>query len=363
MDYTLRCNDLKCRTELHDRAVVTSCCHVLCAQCADSTGFSQANSANRVCPACNTPLPSHDDVVVADLNPSEEYRATILAGLSPAAIMECASKGLAFWSYQATQEILYQDQLAKSLTEKYTSLNQQMDQLINDANAQIKILQDKIHSLQEERADLEKKNNELGEAFREKSHSQQKIQRMYQQLKAQVMATHVADAAGDEADLTIHTARGDRFVNRIPGARSGAANLSQLGANQNVGGRRRHNRDGSGSSGSNEQQRGSMGGIGLGPQFGSNLQARGFGGRVNSGHSAPVGTPSQSQGHRSRLPVLGGQRPNSFLNVDVGSNYHQASPMARQPLGGGLGPRNMGNFGFGGQSKRRGLNNIGPLGR
>ena len=123
---------------------LTPASHVLCAQCADSTGFSRANSVERICPACRTPLPSHDDVVLADLNPSEEYRATVLAGLSPMAIMECASKALAFWSYQATQEIIYQDQLARSLTEKYTSLNQQMDQLINGANTQIKVLQDKI---------------------------------------------------------------------------------------------------------------------------------------------------------------------------------------------------------------------------
>jgi hypothetical protein len=58
--------------------------------------------------------------------------------------MDCASRGLAFWSYQATQEIVYQEHLAKSFTEKYSNLNQQMDQLINDANAQIKVLQDKI---------------------------------------------------------------------------------------------------------------------------------------------------------------------------------------------------------------------------
>ncbi|KAF2638053.1 hypothetical protein P280DRAFT_471710 [Massarina eburnea CBS 473.64] len=242
-----------------------------------------------------------------------------------------------------------------------------MDQVINDANAQIKVLQDRVHGLQEERMDLEKKNHELGEAFREKSHSQQKTQRMYQQLKAQVMAAHVADAAGDEADMAIHTTvRGNRFVNKIPGVRSGTAgtgNLTQLGASQTIGsGRRHHNRGGSGSSGSNEQQRG---GIGLGPLFGSHLQQRGFGGsgRLNTGHSAPVGTPGQQQAHRSRLPVLGSQRQNPFLNVESGSDYH-ASPMTRQPLGGSVGPRGIGNFGFSGQSKRaRVLNNIGPLGR
>lgn len=82
--------------------------------------------------------------MVAGLNPSEDYKTSVLSGLSPTIIMECASRGLAFYSYQASQEIIYQEHLAKSLTEKYSNLSQQMDQLINDANSQIKVLQDKL---------------------------------------------------------------------------------------------------------------------------------------------------------------------------------------------------------------------------
>lgn len=58
--------------------------------------------------------------------------------------MECASRSLAFHSYQTSQEIIYQEHLAKGLTDKYNVLSQQMDQLIHDANAQIKALQDKV---------------------------------------------------------------------------------------------------------------------------------------------------------------------------------------------------------------------------
>lgn len=88
-----------------------------------------------------------DDVVVAGLNPSEDYKTSVLSGLSPTIIMECASRGLSFYTYQSSQEIIYQEHLAKSLTEKYTVLSQQMDQLIHDANAQIKALQDKLQSM------------------------------------------------------------------------------------------------------------------------------------------------------------------------------------------------------------------------
>jgi hypothetical protein len=84
--------------------------------------------------------------VVAGLNPSEDYKTSVLSGLSPTIIMECASRGLAFHSYQTSQEIIYQEHLAKGLTEKYNTLSQQMDQLIHDANSQIKALQDKMQS-------------------------------------------------------------------------------------------------------------------------------------------------------------------------------------------------------------------------
>jgi hypothetical protein len=110
-----------------------------------------APNAHRLCPACGGTLHNPDDVVIASLNPSEDYKTSILSGLSPTLIMECASRGLAFHSYQTSQEIIYQEHLAKGLTEKYNTLNQQIDQLVHDANAQIKSLQDKLqgkfHSL------------------------------------------------------------------------------------------------------------------------------------------------------------------------------------------------------------------------
>jgi hypothetical protein len=58
----------------------------------------------------------------------------------PAVILECASRGLGFYIYQSPQEIIYDEHLAKSLTEKYSTVSQHMDQLIHDTNAQIKAL-------------------------------------------------------------------------------------------------------------------------------------------------------------------------------------------------------------------------------
>lgn len=67
-----------------------------------------------------------------------------------------------FWSYQATQEVyvivginagarwwltsdsFYQDFLGKSLTDKYSHLNTQMDKVVHNANTEIKSLQARI---------------------------------------------------------------------------------------------------------------------------------------------------------------------------------------------------------------------------
>jgi E3 ubiquitin-protein ligase CCNP1IP1 len=46
-----------------------------------------------------------DDVVVTNLNPTEDYKTSVLSGLNPNTIMECAGRALSFWAYQTAQEM------------------------------------------------------------------------------------------------------------------------------------------------------------------------------------------------------------------------------------------------------------------
>lgn len=131
-----------------------------------------------------------------------------------------------------------------------------------------------MSGMQQDQLAVEEKNHELVNAFREKSKAQQQLQKLYQSLKAQVMASHVANAAGDEADFTLQAVRGDRFVNRIPGTRTGTANYSQPSVAPRQDGRQTyHNRGGSGSSGSGGRAQG--GGIGLGHSQAKNCTQNG----------------------------------------------------------------------------------------
>lgn len=138
--------------------------HIFCLPCADTLGLSRPTHGERRCPACQTVLVNPDDAASTVLNPSEDYKTSVLSGLDPNTIMECASRALVFWAYQTTQEMcvllgfpidfcvndltgdrFYQEYLGKSLTEKYSTLNTHMDRVIHNANTEISTLQAKLN--------------------------------------------------------------------------------------------------------------------------------------------------------------------------------------------------------------------------
>lgn len=138
---------------------------------------------------------------------------------------------------------------------------------------------------QEDQISLEAKNNELSEAYKDKAKALARQKKMYDSLKQQVMASQVAVAAGDEAELTIQTARGNRFIDRMPGARAGTGVYSHPGIVQQPGGGRARNRTGSASSGSSVQQRGGVG-ISHVSTYASHLQGSGLGSRSQTGRES-----------------------------------------------------------------------------
>ncbi|KAF6236070.1 hypothetical protein HO173_005698 [Letharia columbiana] len=200
MDFTLRCNALNCRVQLVERAVVTTCSHVFCNPCSDELGLTAPAGASRVCPACRTLLSQPDDAVSTSLHPTEDYKTSVLSGLSPSTIMECAGRGLAFWSYQSTQEIVYQEYTVKAMTEKHNTLNVQIDKILNDANSELNILNQKLNNMQIDQDRLKLENKNLVTAFREKSRKHQQTQELYDRLKRKEMTAATQSAAFDSVD-------------------------------------------------------------------------------------------------------------------------------------------------------------------
>ncbi|PYH42304.1 uncharacterized protein BP01DRAFT_405292 [Aspergillus saccharolyticus JOP 1030-1] len=203
MDFYLRCNSLKCRAQLKERAVVTTCSHIFCLQCASDLGLSHPTSAERRCPACQTILVNPDDAVATILNPSEDYKTSVLSGLDPNTIMECAGRALLFWTYQTTQEIFYQEFLGKTLTEKYANLNTQMDKVIHNANSEISALQARLSDMQTTQDQLRKKNQDLVDMYREKCNRFTQITNLYNLLKSRAMKSQMQTAASDSVHRTL----------------------------------------------------------------------------------------------------------------------------------------------------------------
>ncbi|KAI1466937.1 uncharacterized protein F4812DRAFT_451790 [Daldinia caldariorum] len=211
MEHMLRCNNLKCRKELGDRALVTTCSHIFCTDCAARLGLtSQRHEHRNSCPACNTPLTNPDDAVISNLNPSEDYKTSVLSGLSPYVIIECASRALSFWAYQATQEVFYHEKLGATLTEKYSNLNVHLDKVINDANLEISRLEGKLSGMAMEHESLRRKNDELAQGYKEKNRKLLQIQELYDKLKQRAMLGQMQDAAEDAVDSALHGPSLDR---------------------------------------------------------------------------------------------------------------------------------------------------------
>ncbi|KAJ2898237.1 hypothetical protein MKZ38_004063 [Zalerion maritima] len=230
MDNVLRCNSLNCRRPLTDQALVTTCSHIFCLDCANRLGLDPRRDRN-VCPACGVILTSPGDYPVNSLNPTEDYKTSVLSGLSPNIIMECTGRAMSFWAYQTTQEMygsiniaaltlpglrayeatganqemfrVYQERVAKALTEKYTSLNSYLDKTMADANTEIEQLQNQI--TMQEKGDLTKQNGELQNAFKEKHRALLQATELYDRLKKKAMMNQMEVAASDAVDSTLNS--------------------------------------------------------------------------------------------------------------------------------------------------------------
>ncbi|KAL2377239.1 hypothetical protein RJZ90_006893 [Blastomyces dermatitidis] len=102
----------------------------------------------------------------------------------------------------------YQEYLGKSLTEKYGALNQQMDKVIHDANSEISNLQNRISEMQMNQEQLQKKNHELVEIYREKCKKHAQISNLYNLLKSRAMRSQIQTAASDSVTQVLESLGG-----------------------------------------------------------------------------------------------------------------------------------------------------------
>ncbi|KAI2847370.1 hypothetical protein CBS63078_8550 [Aspergillus niger] len=215
--------------------------------------------------ANSTVLVNPDDAVATALNPTEDYKTSVLSGLDPNTIMECAGRALLFWTYQTTQEIFYQEFLAKTLTEKYTNLNTQLDKVVHNANSEISALQARISDMEAAQDQLRKKNQELVDMYREKCKKFTQMTNLYNILKSRAMRSQMQTAATDTVSQALDslTASRNNPTGLVPGHSESSRpphtpmsrQLNVYPVNQEgVEQIHRHQRSGTGSSKGNKQK-------------------------------------------------------------------------------------------------------------
>ncbi|CAZ80628.1 unnamed protein product [Tuber melanosporum] len=284
--FILRCNDLRCRAQTDGRAVVTTC------------------SGQRTCPACDTTLSKPDDAVITVLNPSDDYKTSVLSGLSPSIIIEICTRGLAFWTYQVTQEmsVFYQEHLAKSLRARGTEIQGENEKIIRDANDEISALRNKIAGMRVVEDELRRKNHELLQGWREKARKLAQTQELYDKLKRRTLISQVQQAATDQADqalyMTSHQPSDSRYFQ--DSLNKSAGNFSQqiqpsLEPEYTLTGAKIRNTH-------------AQGGIGPGGRAGQSLQRPGrrpddVGGMFLNDQTPFSSTPITGHEHRQRLDI------------------------------------------------------------
>jgi E3 ubiquitin-protein ligase CCNP1IP1 len=199
---------------------LTACqSHVICLECAHNIGFNDQDVPGKHCPVCKVELQTPEDVKLKSLHINEGYKTTILSGLSPDTIMECASRAINFWSYQAIQESYYRDHLYTTLKDKYSSLNMSAERMSNEAKAHIEALEKKLagqyhqakclHGPNNAKATIaenemyRQKNDELTNAYREKHRRLQQVQQLYDKAKRIAELGQLQQAATDEVNQTV----------------------------------------------------------------------------------------------------------------------------------------------------------------
>ncbi|KAJ7490157.1 hypothetical protein B0H11DRAFT_1719450 [Mycena galericulata] len=134
MDTDLKCNRLICRRSLTDKAVVVriSSAAIECA--------NELFNASRLCPACETSLSETDDVVFCSLHPSNDYKTSVISGLTPSIILEICSRAISFWQYQTHQENSFQQAVVRNVNDKNAQLQKQFENVVREGESSFDLM-------------------------------------------------------------------------------------------------------------------------------------------------------------------------------------------------------------------------------
>jgi len=77
------------------------------------------------------------------LQPTNDYKTSVLSGLTPSTILEICSRAISFWQYQIHQENAFQQAVERNVNDKNGQLQKQLDNVIREANGEMNLLNNK----------------------------------------------------------------------------------------------------------------------------------------------------------------------------------------------------------------------------
>uniref|UniRef100_A0A2K5R947 RING-type domain-containing protein n=1 Tax=Cebus imitator TaxID=2715852 RepID=A0A2K5R947_CEBIM len=203
----LLCNYRKCRIKLSGYPWVTACSHIFC----DQHGSGEFSRSPAICPACSSTLSGKLDIVRTELSLSEEYKATVLAGLRPEIVLDISSRALAFWTYQVHQERLYQEYNFSKAEGHLKQMEKIYTQQIQSKDVELTSVKGEVTSMKKVLEEYKKKFSDISEKLMERNRQYQKLQGLYDSLRLRniTIANHEGNNSRFPLDRSPVRNRGD----------------------------------------------------------------------------------------------------------------------------------------------------------
>jgi E3 ubiquitin-protein ligase CCNP1IP1 len=81
---------------------------------------------------------------MTDLQPTDEWKSMVIAGLAPETIMDICNRSLNFWIYQTCQEQCYQESVIQDLQSKLWNYEKQLESVNLQSKADLATLHERI---------------------------------------------------------------------------------------------------------------------------------------------------------------------------------------------------------------------------
>ncbi|KAF9666665.1 hypothetical protein SADUNF_Sadunf16G0252400 [Salix dunnii] len=172
----MRCN--ACWRELEERAVSTTCGHLLCTEDA-----SKILNSDAPCPICDQVL-SESLMKPVEINPNDEWINMAMAGTSPEILMKSAYRSVMFYIGQRELEMQYKmNRVVAQCRQKCESMQEKFTEKLEQLHTAYQKIAKRCQMMEQEIDSLSKDKQELQEKISEKSRQKRKLDEMYDQLR------------------------------------------------------------------------------------------------------------------------------------------------------------------------------------